>query len=110
MKLPQELFADELWGEWFYNYGVIQKAKIPEMLKKYNLKLRKDKTINDIDLILGRAFKDCPHIREIEAERIAEEVDKVCTIANWEDAVIRYKLCPIDDLDIKANDLEEPEI
>ena len=33
MKLPQELFADELWGEWFYNYGVIQKAKIPEMLK-----------------------------------------------------------------------------
>ena len=27
-----------------------------------------------------------------QIERIAEEIDKVCTIANWEDAVAKYKV------------------
>ena len=90
MRLPQELFAEALWVEWFYHYGYVSKAKIPEMLRRFNLKLRKGKTINDVGLILGRAFKNCPHVSEIEKERIAEEVDKVCIIANWEDAVARY--------------------
>lgn len=90
MRFLQELLAEALWTEWFYNNGYVSKEKIPEMLRRYNLKLRKGKTIEDVGLTLGRAFKDCPHVSEIEKERIAEEVDKVCIIANWENAVARY--------------------
>ena len=28
----------------------------------------------------------------VRTEYIAEEIDKVCTIANWEDAVAKYKV------------------
>lgn len=58
MRLPQELFAEALWIEWFTHYGVICKEKLPDLLRLYNLKLKKGNTLNDIQLILGRAFKD----------------------------------------------------
>lgn len=44
MRLPQEIFAEALWVEWFVNYGNVYKKKLPDLLKKYNLKLRKGKT------------------------------------------------------------------
>ena len=56
-----------------------------------NLKLRKGKTLDDVKLIIGRALKDTPCIASKQIERIAEETDKVCIIANWEDAVAKYK-------------------
>lgn len=92
MRLPQELFAEALWIEWFTHYGVICKEKLPDLLRLYNLKLKKGNTLNDIQLILGRAFKDTLCFSSKQIGRIAEETDKVCVIANWEDAVAKYKV------------------
>ena len=92
MRLPQELFAEALWIEWFTHYGVICKEKLPDLLRLYNLKLKKGNTLNDIQLILGRAFKDTLCFSSKQIGRIAEETDKVCVIANWEDAAAKYKV------------------
>lgn len=91
MRLPQEIFAEELWAEWFFNYGNVCKKTLPDKLRRCNLKLRKGKTLDDVKLIIGRALKDTPCIASKQIERIAEEADKVCIIANWEDAVAKYK-------------------
>lgn len=91
MRLPQELFAEALWLEWDTHYGVINKEKLPDLLRRYNLKLRKGETLDDVHLIIGRALKNTPCIASKQIERIAEETDKVCIIANWEDAVAKYK-------------------
>lgn len=90
MRLPQELFAEALWLEWDTHYGVINKEKLPDLLRRYNLKLKKGKTLDDILLILGRAFKDTFCVSSKQIERIAEETDKVCIISNWEHAVAKY--------------------
>lgn len=91
MRLPQELFAEALWLEWDTHYGVINKEKLPDLLRRCNLKLRKWKTLDDVHLITGRALKNTSCIAFKQIERIAEETDKVCIIANWEDAVAKYK-------------------
>lgn len=92
MRLPQELFAEALWLEWFLHYGIVREKKLPDLLRRHNLKLRKGKTLYDIKLAIGRAFKNTPCVSSKQIERIAEEIDKVCTIANWEDAVVlEYK-------------------
>lgn len=90
MRLPQELFAEALWVEWFV-YGSVRKKKLPDLLRKYNLKLKKEKTLDDVILSIGRAFKNTSCVSSKQRERIAEEIDKVCIIANWEDAVAKYK-------------------
>ena len=77
MRLPQELFAEALWLEWDTHYGVINKEKLPDLLRRYNLKLKKGKTLDDILLILGRAFKDTFCVSSKQIERIAEETDKL---------------------------------
>lgn len=92
MRLPQEIFAEALWVEWFVNYGNICKKKLPDLLRKYNLKLKKDKTLNDVKLSIGKALKNTPCVSSKQIELIAEEIDKVCIIANWEDAVAKYKI------------------
>lgn len=89
MRLPQELFAEELWAEWFFNYGNVCKKTLPDKLRSCNLKLRKGKTLDDVKLTIGRAGTPC--IASKQRERIAEEIDKVCIIANWEDMVAKYK-------------------
>lgn len=43
MRLPQEIFAEALWVEWFVNYGNVCKKKLPDLLRRYNLKLKKRK-------------------------------------------------------------------
>ena len=91
MRLPQELFAEALWLEWDTYYGVINKEKLPDLLRRCNLKLRKGKTLDDVHLIIGRALKNTQCIASKQIERIAEETDKVCIIANWENAVAKYK-------------------
>lgn len=91
MRLPQELFAEALWVEWFITHGSVRKKKLPDLLRKYNLKLKKEKTLDDVILSIGRAFKNTSCISSKQRERIAEEIDKVCIIANWEDAVAKYK-------------------
>lgn len=89
MRLPQEIFAEALWVEWF---GNVCEKKLPNLLRRHNLKLKKNKTLDDVKLAIGRAFKNTPCVSSKQIERIAEEIDKVCTIANWEDAVAKYKV------------------
>ena len=57
MRLPQEIFAEALWLECNY-YGIIRKEKLSNLLKRYNLKLKKEKTLNDIQLAFGRDLKN----------------------------------------------------
>ena len=87
MRLPQEIFAEALWVEWFVNYGNVCEKKLPNLLRRHNLKLKKNKNLDDIT-----AFKQSLYVSSKQIERIAEEIDKVCTIANWEDAVAKYKV------------------
>lgn len=98
MRLPQELFAEALWLEWDIHYGIIHKERLPDLLRRYNLKLKKEKTLDDIQLAFSRGLKDtfCNTAKQIE--KIAEEIDKICIIANWEDAVEKYKIWWNDDL------------
>lgn len=92
MRLPQEIFAEALWVEWDNHYGIIHKEKLPDLLRRYNLKLKKEKTLDDIRLAFGRGLKGtfCNTIKQIE--QISEEIDKICIIANWEYAVTKYKI------------------
>lgn len=83
MRLPQELFAEALWLEWFLHYGNVCEEKLPDLLRRYNLKLKKKKTLDDVKLALGRAFKNTPCVSSKQIERIAEEIDKVCTIGMY---------------------------
>lgn len=92
MRLPQELFAEALWLEWDNHYGIIHKEKLPDLLRRYNLKLKKEKTLDDIQLAFGRGLKDMFGNTAKQIEQIAEEIDKICIIANWEDAVAKYKI------------------
>lgn len=92
MRLPQELFAEALWLEWDTHYGVINKEKLPDLLRRYNLKLKKEKTLDDIQLAFCRGLKDTFGNTVKQIEQIAEEIDKICIIANWEDVVAKYKI------------------
>lgn len=92
IRLPQELFAEALWLEWDTHYGVIYKEKLPDLLRRYNLKLKKEKTLDDIQLAFGRGLKDTFGNTAKQIEKIAEEIDKICIIANWGDAVEKYKI------------------
>lgn len=89
--LPQELFAEAIWIEWFAHFGVLDKNKTEELLKRYNLKLKKGKSIDDVHLAIGRGFKDTFGNSSLAREKIAEEIDKVCIIARWDFAVSKYK-------------------
>ena len=78
MRLPQELCAEALWVEWDNHYGWISKEKISEILRRCNLKLKKEKTLDDVRLAFGRGLKDSNGIATKQIEQIAEEIDKVC--------------------------------
>ena len=68
------------------------KEKIARSSQTIHLKLKKEKTLDDIQLAFGRSLKDTFGNTVKQIEQIAEEIDKVCTIANWEDAVAKYKV------------------
>ena len=91
MRLPQELFAEALWLEWDNHYGIIHKEKLPDLLRRYNLKLKKEKTLAEIQLAFGRGLKDTFGNTVKQIEQIADEIDKICIIANWKDAIAKYK-------------------
>ena len=88
-RLPQDLLAEALWTE--NKYGNLTLSKVEELLQKYNLKLKKDKSLDDVRLALGRGLKGAMNNTELALEQIAEEVDKVCIIARWDFAVAKYK-------------------
>ena len=90
MRLPQELCAEVLWVEWDNHYGCISKEKISEILRRCNLKLKKEKTLDDVRLAFGRGLKDSNGIVAKQIEQIAEEIDKVCIIARWDFAVAKF--------------------
>lgn len=81
MMLPQDLFSETIWLEWFENYGVLTNVKIGELLQRCNLKLRKGKSIDDVRLAIGRGFKNTFGNSSLVREQIAEEIDKICTIS-----------------------------
>lgn len=91
LRLPQDLLAEALWSEWFFYFGVLTRAKIKELLRYYNLKPKKGKGIEDVYLALGRGLKDSFGSAALQREHIAEEIDKVCVIADWEAFVGMYK-------------------
>lgn len=91
MLLPQELFAEAIWTEWFIHFGILDKNKIEELLQRCNLKLKKEKNIDDIFLALGRGLKNTYGNTSLQREQIAEEIDKICVIARWDFAVAKYK-------------------
>ena len=88
-RLPQDLLVEALWTE--NKYGNLTLSKVEELLQKYNLKLKKDKSLDDVRLALGRGLKGAMNNTELALEQIAEEVDKVCIIARWDFAVAKYK-------------------
>lgn len=90
-SLPQELFTEAIWLEWFSNSGILKSDKIEKLLQKYNLKLKSGKTINDIKLAFGRGLKNTFGNMELARKQIAEEIDKVCIIAKWDIAIAKYK-------------------
>lgn len=89
--LPQELFSEAIWLEWFTNDGILKLDKIEELLQKYNLKLKNGKTIYDIKLAFGRGLKNTFGNMELARKQIAEEIDKICIIAKWDIAIAKYK-------------------
>ena len=89
-RLPQELLAEDLWLLWVENHGVLSLNKIDELLQKNNLKLKKEKSLDDIRLAVGRGFKDTFGNMELAREQIAEQIDKICIIARWDFAVSKY--------------------
>ena len=90
LRLPQELLAEDLWLLWVENHGVLNLNKIDELLQKNNLKLKKEKSLGDIRLAVGRGFKDTFGNMELAREQIAEQIDKICIIARWDFAVSKY--------------------
>ena len=90
-RLPQELLAEALWLLWEQSYGVCPLDKIEDLLFKYNMKLKKGKSLVDVRLAIGRGFKNTYGNMQLAREQIAEEVDKVCVIARWDFAVSKYK-------------------
>lgn len=92
MRLPQELFAEALWAEWDVHYGVIRKERLTTLLRRYNLKLKKGKNLDDIKLAFGQGLKNTFGNTATQIEQIAKEIDKICIIANWEQAVARYNV------------------
>lgn len=89
--LPQELFAEVVWTEWFMNFGVLHKAKLEKLLQRYNLKLKKGRSIDDICLAVGRGLKSTYGDASLQREQIAEEIDHICVVARWDFAVAKYK-------------------
>ena len=85
---PQELLAEALWCEWIWNWGVIHTNKLPDLMQNCNLKLKKGKTLDDIQLAFGRGLNAFGS--EAKKEKIAEEIDKICTIRNWFSFVNMY--------------------
>lgn len=63
-----------------------------KIIIKIKLKLKKEKTLDDIQLAFGRGLKDTFGNTAKQIEQIAEEIDKICIIANGEDAVANYKV------------------
>lgn len=89
--LPQELLAEALWMEWWDHLGILHSDKTKELLQRYNLKLRKNKSITDVHLAFGRGLKNAHKTSSAQITQVAEEIDKVCIISHWEHAVARYK-------------------
>lgn len=91
--LPQEIFAEALWLEWQYHSIQPSICKIHTLLRRYNLKPKRNTTDNDLSLIIGRALKHCrTHTSKEQIDKIAEETDRICTIARWDFAVARYAI------------------
>lgn len=88
MRLAQELFAEELWLRWQYRPMPPSQDEVMELLHKHNLKLKKGFTKTDAGLIIGRALKGCcTHGSKVQADLIADETDRICTIERWDFAV-----------------------
>ena len=84
MRFPQELFAEQLWLLWASHHGVMPLQNIQELMYRCNLKLQKQKSLQDIRLAFGRGFQNTYGNMALAREQIASEIDKVCTIRRWD--------------------------
>lgn len=85
LKNNVEQFTDCLWREYQNHNGTLYKERLTKLLKNYNLKLREDKTLNDLKLAFECGVKNSPFGWIIDENKAAEELDKVCTILNWKE-------------------------
>jgi hypothetical protein len=90
MRLPQELLAEALWNETYFKDGILTLNRIEELLQRYNLKLKKGKTLDDVKLAFSRGFKGAYGKNDIILKQVAEEIDKVCIIARWDFVIGKY--------------------
>lgn len=100
MRLPQELLAEALWIESYFKDGFLTPKRIEELLRRYNLKLKKGKTLDDIKRAFGRGFKGFPK-HDVILEQVAEEIDNVCIIARWDFAIGKYSIKEADTMETK---------
>ena len=91
-RLPQERLAEALWVLWDISYGVIPLDQAKELMERYNLKLKKGKSLEELRLAVGRGFNNTYGNMILAREQIADEIDKVCVIARWDIAVANYQL------------------
>ena len=91
MRFPQELFAEQLWLLWVNTHGVMPLPTIQELMDRCNLKLRKQKSLQDVRLAFCRWFKHTYGNMTLAREQIATEIDKVCIIRKWDFMLAKYK-------------------
>lgn len=91
MRFPQELFAEQLWLLWVNTHGVMPLSTIQELMDRCNLKLRKQKSLQDVRLAFGRGFQHTYGNMTLAREQIATEIDKVCITCRWDFILAKYK-------------------
>lgn len=90
-RLPQDLLAEAMWCEWAFNHGIVREDRIKELMIRYNLKPKKGRTVTDVALIIGKRDIQLYKSSTVAIAKIAEEIDKLCVIARWEQAIAQYK-------------------
>lgn len=83
MMLPQDKLAKQIWLETM-RIGYVSKTKAEEWMLRCNLKYKKGKKFNDLELAIGRGFKNTYGNSEKQRDQLAEELDKVLTIRRWD--------------------------
>lgn len=91
-RLPQERLAEALWLLWDISYGVIPLNEAKKLMERYNLKLKKGKTLEELRLAVGRGFNNVQGNMALARKQIADEIDKVYVIARWDIAVANYQV------------------
>lgn len=83
-RLPQDVLADRLYFQLHNTWGVLPIEIAVEEMERCYLKLKEGKEPCELRLAVGRGLKGAMRNKELAIKQIAEEIDKVCTVAHWE--------------------------